>query len=187
MANLRGTFLFEDVHIRYKNFSGKGSDFNPEGRRNFCLDLDPETAERMREDGWNVKHKEIDNGDGTVTPLDYIKVMVSYKFEESAPKVFRISGDNMVQLTEKTIGSLDWEEIEHIDLQITPSNWTRNNGALTGVTAYLKSMYVTVHEDELAKKYSMYNRQDSVAADEVPFDETVARMHMRALEDEAPY
>lgn len=169
MANLRGTFTFEDVHIRYKNFSGKGTDFNPEGRRNFCMDLDPETAERMREDGWNVKQKDFDNGDGTVTTVNYLKIMVSYKFEESAPQIFRISGDSMVQLNERTVGSLDWEEIEHIDLQITPSNWTRNNGAITGVTAYLKSMYVTVHEDELAKKYSIYNQRKEVSADEVPF------------------
>lgn len=156
MANLRGTFTFEDVNIRYRNFSGKGSDFNPEGRRNFCMDVDPEDAEQMRQDGWNIKSKDFDNGDGTVTTIYYLKIQLSYKFEDSAPQIFRISGDNMVQLTERTVSSLDWEEIEHVDLQITPYNWTRNNGAITGVTPYLKSMYVRVHEDDLAKKYASY-------------------------------
>lgn len=175
MANLRGTFTFEDVKLRYKNFSGKGSDFNPEGRRNFCMELDPEVAEQMREDGWNIKSKEFDNGDGTTTQLYYIKIELSYRFEDTAPQIFRISGDNMVQLTEKTVSSLDWEEIEHVDLQITPYNWQRNNGAITGVKAFLKSMYVTVKEDELAKKYGNFRHQVSMA-NETPFEE-----------EEAPY
>lgn len=170
MANLRGTFTFEDVKLRYRNFSGKGSDFNPEGRKNFCMEVDPEIAEQMREDGWNIKSKDFDNGDGTFTTIYYLKIMLSYKFEDSSPQIFRISGDNMVQLTEKTVSSLDWEEIERVDLQITPYNWTRNNGAMTGVTPYLKSMYVTVKEDTLAKKYASFQRP-AVTVTESPMED----------------
>ena len=164
MAHLRGTFTFEDVNLRYRNFSGKASDFNPEGRRNFCMEVDPEIAEQMRADGWNIKQKDFQNDDGTTTTIYYLKIMLSYKFEDSAPQIFRISGDNMVQLTENNVSSLDWEEIERVDLQITPYNWTRNNGAMTGVTPYLKSMYVTVREDTLAKKYAQFQNRSAQAA-----------------------
>ena len=170
MAQLRGTFTFEDVNIRYKNFSGKGSDFNPEGRRNFCMDLDPELAEQMRQDGWNVKSKTFQMEDGTEETIWYIKIMLSYKFEDSAPQIFRISGDNMVQLTEKSVSSLDWEEIEHIDLQITPYTWHRQNG-MSGVTAYLKSMYVTVREDTLAKKYANLAANSGVVVTDSPMED----------------
>ena len=34
--------IVENAKIAFKNFSGKEGQFNPEGKRNFCLILDPE-------------------------------------------------------------------------------------------------------------------------------------------------
>jgi hypothetical protein len=55
-------------------------------------------------------------------------------------------------LDENSIETLDWAEIEKADLIVTPYAWTV--GAKSGIKAYLKSLYVTVVEDELELKYA---------------------------------
>lgn len=169
MAALKETRIIENARLMFKNFSGAESEYNAAGDRNFCVVLDPDVAEEMRAVGWNVKEllprpEYEDEG-----PTYYIKVKLSYRFEERAPRVVRISGSHRVNLNERTVSSLDWEEMERVDLEIRPYNW--NKGNRSGVTAYLKSMYVTVQKDALAEKYDDYGPRDpeEPASEETPF------------------
>ena len=166
---VKETRIIEDARLMFKNFSGAESEYNAAGDRNFCVVLDPETAQEMREVGWNVKELPPRPDYEDEGPTEYIKVKLSYRFEERAPLIVRINGKKRVNLTERTVSSLDWDDIEHVDLEIRPYNWEK--GSRTGVTAYLKSMYVTVKEDKLAAKYAESLEDSSPLLDEeVPFN-----------------
>ena len=49
------TIMLENSRIGFRNFSGKGGTYNPEGKRNFCVFLNDDVAKAMEEEGWNVK------------------------------------------------------------------------------------------------------------------------------------
>ena len=132
----------------FKNFSGHATKFTAEGVRTFCVALDPDLADDMRAEGWNVRQlKPREEGD---EPLDYIQVKVS--FDNRPPKVVLITGNKRAILDEDSVGALDWAELETVDIVITPYEWEFNGR--TGVKAYLKSLYATQVVDELDAKYS---------------------------------
>lgn len=140
--------IIEGATLMFKNFTGKAQQYNAEGDRNFCLALDPETAERLKADGWNIRMtKPRDPND---PPIPYTKVKV--RFDNYPPKIYLHSGASTVQLTEDLVSQLDFAEIINVDLDVSPYNWTK--GGMSGVTGYLKLMHVTIREDPFAKKYA---------------------------------
>ncbi len=141
-----------NAHIMFRNFRGEASKFNAAGKRNFCVVIDNDIAPKLIDDGWNVRmFPPRDNED---EPTYYMQVSVSYDI--IPPNIFLITKHNKTRLDEDTIGSLDWAEIQNIDLVIRPYNWevSDRNGVKTGVKAYVKNMYVTIVEDEFVDKYS---------------------------------
>ena len=151
----------ENARIVFRNFAGKESKFNPKGKRNFCLLLDHDSAYEMKEQGWNIKElAPRDDGDD---PQPYIQVAVA--FENYPPNVWLISGKKKTKLDEDTVSVLDYAEIENVDLIINPSRWEVSGKS--GIKAYLKTMYVTIVENEFEKKYKDLEEDDD--DDEMPF------------------
>lgn len=139
--------MTEDARIIFRNFAGEEKQFNPAGERNFNLVIDNNVAEFMREDGWNVKYlKPREEGED---PQAILKVKVSYK--RKAPTVVLISSKGRTNLDEDLIDMLDYVDIEKVDLIVQPS-WYDFNGR-QGYSAYLKSIFITILEDELEQKY----------------------------------
>lgn len=137
-----------NARIGFRNFSGKEGKYNDAGNRNFCVFLDTDVANRLAQDGWNIRWLRPRNEDDA--PQAYMQVQVSFKFYP--PTIVQITSRGKTVLDESTVGSLDWAEIANVDLIIRPYNWQVNNNH--GVKAYLKSLYVTLNEDEFAAKYS---------------------------------
>lgn len=141
--------ILDDASIIFRNFSGAPSQFNPEGKRQFSVLLDPELATKLREAGWNVRYGKRREGDDS-PPQAFMGVAVS--FDNYPPSVMLVTKKNKTLLTPETIGMLDWAEIQHLDLIIRPYSWSVNGNE--GIKGYLQSMYVKVEEDAFAEKYA---------------------------------
>lgn len=158
--------VVENARIGFKNFSGKEGQYNPAGRRNFCLFFDDENlVKKLIDDGWNVRFlKPRDEDD---KPAAYLQVSVS--FENYPPKIVLVTSKGKTSISEDEVNMLDWAEITNVDLIVRPYNWTVNGKS--GTKAYLKAMYVTIEEDEFATKYDDVpdSAMSSISDDDVPF------------------
>ena len=147
MSNEPGNILMEDCRIVFRNFAGKEGKYNREGDRNFCVLLDPEFADRLDRDGWNVKAlRGREEGD---PDQPYLPVAVG--FQNRPPKIVMITSNGRTTLTEEEVEVLDWIDIKMVDLIIRGYDWVV--GEKTGRKAYVKSLFVTVDEDALDIKY----------------------------------
>lgn len=151
--------MMEDVRLVFKNFAGKEGKYNAEGDRNFGVIIpDQEKAEAMLADGWNIKYLKPreDDEEGEETP--WLSVTVNFK-KGRPPQIFLVTqeGRKRTPLTEQTVEQLDWAEIVTADLIVRPYNWDVNGN--TGIKAYVQSLYVTIEEDPLMRKYSAMDEQ----------------------------
>lgn len=151
--------LMEDVRIIFRNFAGKEDKYNREGDRNFAVVLPPDIADSMAQDGWNVRFLEPRDEGESRTP--YLPVAI--KFSIKPPRVVLLTSSSRTQLDEKTCDVLDWADIKTADLIVRPYFWDVNGKA--GIKAYLQSLFVTIEEDELERKYSINEHPPTNAKD----------------------
>lgn len=149
MAN--GEITIRDANLprgQWRNFSGRETKFNPAGKRSFTVFLDPDIAQALKADGWNVKFMEAREADEE--GQHHLSVAVS--FEVRPPTIVLITSRGRRNLTEDEVEFLDWFDYSKVDMIIRPYAWSVRGES--GVKAYLKSIYCTVAEDELAIEYS---------------------------------
>lgn len=155
MVKQNATVLLEDARIGFRNFSGKEGPYNRSGDRNFTLFLEPDIAKAMEEDGWNIRYlTPRDEGD---IPQALLEVRVHYSGSRP-PRVVLITSRGQTTLDENSISILDWAEIRLVDMIIRPYHWEINGKG--GIKAYLKTMYVTIDEDELEMRYGIPMDED---------------------------
>lgn len=150
----RGILQIDNCRIVYRNFAGRGDKFNREGDRNFAIVIpDEDLANRLIDEGWNVKIKAA--RDDQDTP--FMTLAVKVKFNDRGPACYLISGNHRVRLDEDSISCLDDIDISNIDLDIRPYDWVIQEGTVNekrGRSAYLQSIEVTQEIDRFAARYA---------------------------------
>ncbi len=152
----------ENARIIFRNFAGVEGKYNRAGDRNFGVVIsDPELANILREDGWNIRIlAPREEGD---EPTYWLPVAV--KYGNFPPHIYMISGRKKILMDEDSISELDNADVESVDIVIRPYNWETNAG--TGVKAYCKTMYVVCRRDRFAGKYDF--SAEVPLPDEPPF------------------
>lgn len=155
-----GSVLLEDVRIIFRNFAGVKKKYNDEGKRNFTVILDEETGARLLRDGWNVKRLKA-RGEDELGDLS-LKVTVSYNGRTKPRLVLITASKNRRNVLEEDMAELmDYADLEVVDLILRPYDWEFDGK--TGRSAYLKTIFGTLREDELEIKYSYLEDGEKLA------------------------
>lgn len=142
-------FMIEDGKLIFRNFEGKEGQYNRQGDRNFSVILPNDVAEKMAQDGWNVRYLPAREEGDEDTP--YITVAVNFK--NRPPRIVMLTSRARTNLDEASVEVLDWADIQKADLICNGYDWVV--GDKSGTKAYLKSLFVTIEEDALERKYAI--------------------------------
>ena len=158
----------QDARLIFKNFKGEKSPKNRDGKKTFCVVIDDEEiADRMREDGFNVRKWR---------DYDILTVRCNFRENGSGPHVVINSYSNnngklkltaCVECDNDTVGRLDDIRYDWVDLSINPYRYEKDDESY-GYSAYLSEMYVNVIRSALEEKYAaMEGPEDD--EDDTPF------------------
>ena len=151
------SFMMEDAELKFRNFSGKAGPYNKEGYRSFTVVLPEDIAEQMAEDGWHVRYlKPLQEGDPPGPPV----INVRLRYDIRPPRVVLLTSTTRTQLTEDSVDMLDWADIKNLDFTARGWNWGQPGGK-SGIKAYCQTLYVTIEEDALDRKYNIYENPPS--------------------------
>lgn len=147
------TVRIDDAELLWRNFEGRKGQFNNEGQHTFAVVIDPETAEQMKADRWNVKlTKPREEGE----PQKYfVPVEAGYKIRP--PLIVLITDRKRTPLGEDQIALLDFVDIRTVDLIIRGRIWNPEGD----IKAWLQTMFITINQDPLELKYEMLEEQPS--------------------------
>ena len=129
------TLSLDDVKLVKRNFSGKTDDYNDRGERTCLIVIDSVLAEQkgfdsveamvaaLQEDEWKVgwfKQKDEDDEREAFLP---VKAVYG---DRKQPNIYIRAGKTSTLLTDETVGSLDYAEIEKVDVILLRHFWTYN-------------------------------------------------------------
>lgn len=150
-----GNLRVENAVVIFKNFRGGPTDFNPQGgKRTFGLVLNQEWADRLRDDGWNVKFKDLDEGDR----LYYTEIVVNDE-SKYPPRLYLLTefmGKKTMSLMQPAeYAKLDQYMITGLDLEIHPYEHGRTTP--NGKKGYLKNLWASLQSvNDFGGKYAAY-------------------------------
>lgn len=147
-----GELVIENARLIFRNFAGEERLYNNEGKRKFSILLDEDQALSLADVGWNIKSWDRTTDEGKIEKSYHLPVNV--KFGRKPPRIFMItkSRNSRTPLDEDMVMLLDYAELDSVDVIVRPYNYDVNGSK--GVTAYLKTLFATLHEDDLEKKYA---------------------------------
>lgn len=142
---------FENTEITFKNFSGRPTKYQrQEGFRTFSVVIDdPDMAQHLSEDGWNVRILRPRNEGNT--PKYVLDVSINFNFWKK-PEIYMICDGHKTKLDEEDLDILDGADIITSDIVVRPRLWDDNG--TTRIKAYLQELYVTIQQSRFAAKYA---------------------------------
>lgn len=156
------------------NFSGKPSEYNQNGNKEFNIVLPEDTAEELKAKGWNVKQtKPQEDGD---EPVYHLPVRINFD-SYYPPRVWLINADTgkRTLLDDETIAMLDTlssAEITKVNIAVNPSYYETKVGK--GIKAYCQNLMVYFLPDpfemEYEDEFGDRGRNRGEGFDDVPFD-----------------
>ena len=150
MAEESKTFMIEDARLIFRNFKGAEGEYNRKGERSFGIILPDDLANDLLRDGWNVKYLREREEEEGATPF----ISVSVRFDVFPPRVILLTSTTRTNLDEASVEVLDWADIKMADLICRGHHWDVNGKQ--GIKAYLQSLFVTIEEDPLERKYAIH-------------------------------
>jgi hypothetical protein len=143
----------ENAQIKwaFSHFDGEQDMFNDPGDHNFIVMLPEDEAKRLSEIGWNIKEKPgMEEGD----PSEWhLKVKISDRY--GVPMIWFIKNKRRFRVEHLAeLKDIKRQTCENIDVIIQPSRWVRREE--TGISAYVKEMYVTISQSRFAAAYEDY-------------------------------
>ena len=157
--------VVEDAELLFKNFAGSEGKFNPKGKRNFCLVIDPDTADKLANDGWNVKHLEPREPESGDLGKYYVRVNVNMDGYRK-PKIVLLQGDTRTNLSGDMVDMLDWADLEMVDVTVSGYEWEVQGHE--GVSGYLKTLYAVLRLDPIEVKYLEEQELKEVYSEDEP-------------------
>ena len=151
--------ILENAKVRYQtNFEGRQTDYNPQGRRVFNVEMPEDVALRLMDDGWNIK--KYDNPAYDDDPVYYTELVVNYAGYKP-PKIWRVTSKSQVLLDENNVRLLDGDTIDYVDVVINPYHYPPSTTSPYKVKGYVVSMHVRIKDDPFMEKYADIPERDS--------------------------
>lgn len=91
-------------------------------------------------------------------PVPYVPVSV--RFDVLPPRIVMLTSVARTNVDENMVEVLDWANIENADIIVRAYEWEVNGKK--GLKAYLKSLFVTIEEDYLERKYAVAEASEDV-------------------------
>lgn len=143
----------DEIKWAFSHIDGREDTFNEKGQRDIIVIVSREAADELATLGWTIKAYERQNADEGDEPEYTFRVRISYKFE--APRIYLIKGRKKIFVDNPDmLNSVRRDNTRKISLIATPSRWTQPGRS--GVSAYIKEMYIEVEESRLEAMYADY-------------------------------
>lgn len=171
MARQEEKVTIRDTRFIFRtNFSGRETEYNKNGNKEFNIVLPEDIAEELLAKGWRVKQTTPrEEGD---EPEYHIQVRVNFN-SYYPPRVWLINADNgkRTMLDDETIGMLDSlsrEEITKVNVVLNPSHY--DNQAGKGIKAYCQNLMVYFLPDPFEAEYEAeFGVPADAPDDDIPF------------------
>ena len=151
-------FEFKNAEVILKNFAGRADKYKAAGNPSFGLLLTPEEAEEFEDLGIPVKYLKPRHDEDP--PIPFVMVKVKFNRGNRRPPhivMRRVSSDGTVidktPLTEETMKTLDYADIDTINLQVAIFNWEFNGKR--GKSLSLDNWVCDLSEDDFLTRYDI--------------------------------